>query len=129
MFDTVINPVRTEYVTRTVNEYKAPTDESVRLLREMEEKARAEIFKSVRLDTNELKGVVHVWKDVLNCETKFHIQVQLNNKRCQTVIGLREWDSTEIRYDKIKAGIANLIAQEILLTVDNSIMDSIINYK
>ena len=42
MFDrTVIVPGRTqtEYVTREVHEHRAPTDASVKLLREMEQKA------------------------------------------------------------------------------------------
>ena len=34
------------YVTKTTTEYRAPTDESVRLLKEMEEKAREKIIDS-----------------------------------------------------------------------------------
>lgn len=45
---------------RTVVEKRAPTDESVRLLREMEAAARDQIKASVRLDPNEgFTGVLH----------------------------------------------------------------------
>ena len=44
-----VERTRTEYVTRNVNvtEHRAPTDESVKLLREMEAKAEAEVIKAV----------------------------------------------------------------------------------
>lgn len=44
---------------RTVIEQRAPTDESVRLLKEMEEAARAKIVESLAIDTNEFKAVLH----------------------------------------------------------------------
>ncbi len=52
---------RTEYVTREVHEHRAPTDESVALLAEMEEKARARIIERYRVDVGDNKlGAVEI---------------------------------------------------------------------
>lgn len=40
-----------------VNEHRAPTDESVRLLREMEETARKSVIETYRVEGNHLEGV------------------------------------------------------------------------
>ena len=50
MFDKIIlapGRTRTEYVTREVHEHRAPTDESVKLLREMEQKARDQVIEAI----------------------------------------------------------------------------------
>ena len=44
VFYVPITKTETEYVTRTVHEYKAPTDDSVRLLNEFEQLARDRII-------------------------------------------------------------------------------------
>lgn len=49
--------------TRTVHEHRAPTDESVRLLAEFEEKARARIAQTVRVQGAWLDCVVMVELD------------------------------------------------------------------
>lgn len=59
MFDrTVILPTRTEYVTRTTHEHRAPTDESVKILREMEAKARDGVLSAIHIKDTEIHGVV-----------------------------------------------------------------------
>lgn len=50
----------------TVHEHRAPTDESVRLLKEFEETARAKIEASFRLKDCPLDVAVTVYRDVLN---------------------------------------------------------------
>ena len=50
----------------TVNEHRAPTDESVRLLKEFEEAARAKIEASFRLKDCPLDVVVALHVDTLN---------------------------------------------------------------
>jgi hypothetical protein len=48
----------TEYVPyeKTVHEHKAPTDESIKLLNEMQEKARHNILATMELESNVLKA-------------------------------------------------------------------------
>lgn len=49
--------------THTIIEKRAPTDESVRLLREMEEKARQQVLSAIRLENCPIDGVVLVHHD------------------------------------------------------------------
>ncbi len=97
-------------------EYRAPTDDSVKLLREMEEKAQEQILKSVRLDNNALKSVVHMYRNHLSCEIIFAVQIELNGRRLDTKITTSEWDTHDERMAKVFTGISNLISAEILNT-------------
>jgi hypothetical protein len=64
MFDrvTVQNP--TQYVTKEVIEHRAPTDESVKLLREMEAAAQAEVIKALKIEGNGFTAHVDMLKDI-----------------------------------------------------------------
>jgi hypothetical protein len=42
----------------TVHEHRAPTDASIRMLNEMQEKAKENILRSMIIDTNEMYGAV-----------------------------------------------------------------------
>lgn len=74
-----------EYVPYTkkveVTEHRAPTDESIRLYKEMEEKAERNIItREVCLD-NELKGiVVYVEQDSAYLNVNAHVKYSLNGK-------------------------------------------------
>lgn len=72
---------KTEYVTREVHEHKAPTDESVKLLREMEAKAREQVIASISLDNNKLTGVVKVHFDPCKDAYIATAVVDINGKR------------------------------------------------
>lgn len=63
MFDrvTVQNP--TQYVTKEVIEHRAPTDESVKLLREMEAAAQAEVIKALKIEGNGFTAHVEMLQD------------------------------------------------------------------
>lgn len=67
--------------TINVTEKRAPTDESVRLLNEMEAKALQNIVHKIVIDENHLKGVVVFYKDefMFNGFTLF-IKFILNEK-------------------------------------------------
>lgn len=58
--------VRTEYVpyekTVAITEHKAPTDESVRLLNEFQEKALKNLIKKVEIKDNIIDGVLFVFR-------------------------------------------------------------------
>lgn len=72
---------RTEYVTREIREHRAPTDASIALLKEMEEKAAAKVAEAVRLEGNGFNCVVHVERDVLSDQTVVAVLFDLNGKR------------------------------------------------
>lgn len=65
MFD-IINPKK-EYIpydkTVTVNERRAPTDESIRLLNEMQEKVIANVLQKINVSNNIFSGSIVIWKD------------------------------------------------------------------
>lgn len=60
-----------------VHEHRAPTDQSVKLLNEMEEKARKNIICKVQLDDNILNGVAIVYVDERWTAAKLSIVVHL----------------------------------------------------
>lgn len=78
MFDRYeIRPQNNVHTTKTVHEHRAPTDQSIRLLREMEEKARDSILDVIYVKNNLIEytmaiGENHPWLDPVLC-IKFKI--------------------------------------------------------
>lgn len=83
MFDSYTVRAVTERVTQNVNvtEKRAPTDESVRLLREMEGKAKESILSSTRVTGMGIDCVVHKMADHMNARTRFAVIYSLNGKK------------------------------------------------
>jgi len=80
MFDTYVQRGRdTQYVTREVNvtEKRAPTDESVKLLREMEDKARDQFILQVHLPHGPVPLSAVVQHDVMRGGTWFGVKVMV----------------------------------------------------
>jgi hypothetical protein len=71
----------THYHRSEVHEHRAPTDKSVELLKEFEQKAQDKVLGTVRLDGCEVSCVVHHMRDSMNLDHKFLIQYQLGNQR------------------------------------------------
>lgn len=117
MFDrTVINKGDTHtYVT----EKRAPTDESIRLLREMENKAKEEVIKSISLPSNEFSGVVHLIRDHLSCQTNVVVLFKLNGKDHKVPISLDDFkdDSLEKRMEKVLNDVSDYLSASILQNV------------
>lgn len=64
--------------TIVVNEQRAPTDDSVRLLREMESAAEKRIMESVRLSSPQFDCVIHRMQDPASFGSTFHVLYSLN---------------------------------------------------
>jgi hypothetical protein len=137
MFDTIHNNTSiTEYVPYckevNVTEKRAPTDESVRLLNEFQEKAKTNIIENIIINENIMKGAVLVYfespsspsitihgKFELNAKTyifkddinMFQLSMDLN--KFQSYVKSREYVQkvTEIMVSKF----SNAIAKELLL--------------
>jgi hypothetical protein len=80
-----------EYVPYTKNvevtERRAPTDESIRLYKEMEEKAERNIINKERIVDNELNGVVtYIEMSPVLYEIRAHIKFSLNGKEYHHVV-------------------------------------------
>lgn len=62
MFDNYIVKQSPAY-PQTIHEHRAPTDESVRLLKEMEEKAKNSFIKKIHVTDNTFTGIIYIAKD------------------------------------------------------------------
>ena len=104
---------RTEYVTRTIHEHRAPTDESVRLLKEFEEKAVQKIVKSVHIADTALECVVHTALDCMNDCTRLMAVFSLNGQKETAEVkyrprhGQSETDGAILLRDEVAKIIAN----------------------
>lgn len=98
MFDTYYSGDRHISVTR--KEFRAPTDESVKLLREMESKAHSEVMRTIRVNDNILNGViVEKYPNYFNQSIDYLFVFELNGKRfeiTETVNNLRKMEEAEL---------------------------------
>ena len=65
----------------TVNEHRAPTDESVNILRDAEDRAQKVIVQSTRVENCPIDVVLHQMVDHLNGSQKFACIFNLNGKK------------------------------------------------
>jgi hypothetical protein len=84
MFNTtIVAPTRKEYVPyeKEVHVHRAPTDESVSLLNEMQEKTVNNIVKQINVTDNTLNAVVtYFYDDICMFEYKYIIKFTFNGK-------------------------------------------------
>jgi hypothetical protein len=120
MFNKTIIEQRTNnsYVT----EKRAPTDESVRLLREMEASARLEVIKSIQLPSNEFSGVIHMMRDFMSCNTNIAVMFKLNGKDHKVLISLEDFKDVSLdkRIEKIVNETSKYLAANILQSIFKS---------
>ena len=116
MFNTYLYPQRTQtqYVTKEVHEYRAPTDESVKLLREMEQKAKNEVINSIQLESNYLKANVYLYADPMSFGNMFRVVFDINGHSYVSDIDIPTDAPTEVIVEKLHRGISDVIAQKIL---------------
>lgn len=123
--DMVIVPVpyertRTEYVDRHVTINRAPTDESVKLLREMEQKAEAEVIKAVQVGNATFECVVHQWLDPMSDKINWRAIFKLNGKQMTAEVTTEtrrsgyKMDAVREDFDKLSQEVAKVIAREVL---------------
>lgn len=81
MFDRYIRNESYGPSTLKVYEHKAPTDESIRILQEMQEKAKESVLKTIRVNTNNISGVIVVnMPDYLTQTYVYVFKFDLNGK-------------------------------------------------
>lgn len=119
MFDRyIMSPPRTEYVTREVHEHRAPTDESVKLLREMEQAADAKRIACMKIDGNVFKGHAEIIRNLAQGYQICAIAVfDLNGKRCTATTSVDECMDGSHKVELVQAlhaEVSRLIASEIL---------------
>lgn len=116
MFDrTYITPAAragSQYVT--VTEKRAPTDESVRLLKEMEGEARNKLIESVRVTGSNFEMVVHFEKDFASDENVYRAITAINGTRVVLEHRAGRGDSPREAVCSLREALATEIAQRIL---------------
>lgn len=114
----VLIPGRTEtrYVTREVHEHRAPTDESVKLLREMEQAADAKRIASMKLENNAFSGMVELRFHAVDDRTEAVAVFDLNGKRltAKADADRTENSKTEVML-KLRDAVALTVASEMLI--------------
>lgn len=107
----------TQYVTREIHEHRAPTDESVKLLREMEDKAREKIEQSIRVGNNGFECTVTVEWEAISDEKIVTALFALNGKRMRAEARLLRYKVTDEPMqlaEAIRDAVAQVIAAEVL---------------
>lgn len=99
----------------TVHEHRAPTDESVRLLREMEQAARDKVVQAIRLENAPIDCVVHAQDNAMNGDRDFCVFVRVNGKRIEVRRSFNLLDATvEKVANGLLAAVSKRIAEELL---------------
>ena len=115
MFDRTIVHQAPDHIRAeiTVTEKRAPTDDSVRLLREMEAKAKAEVIKAVAINDNLFNGVIHTVFDALSYRTTVRLVYSMNGKKHTTDYHIDDSRSLD---DSI-AGLIYAVARDIAIEI------------
>ncbi len=101
-----------------VTERRAPTDESVRLLREMEEAAAKKLTEGIVVEDNRINAVVNLYDDHLSGRRHARATYSLNGQRFVTDASVEGW---KLRSDPmalvsaLHGAMAREIAAEVLL--------------
>lgn len=120
MFDKVTNIVsKRASVEAVIHEHRAPTDVSVKLLKEMEQAAKDKLVASFILDNNTLNGVVNVYQEVAYDRLVIEVTFDLNGKRINEIIYSHRDDVGIL--ETIKSAVANRIATELLINTFNKL--------
>lgn len=109
-----------ETVPSTINvdvtEKRAPTDESVKLLREMEQRAQEQVLKAISVNNTGVEGVLHMMRNPLSCTYTFRFLYQINGKKMTTDYEVNEFELSKYKWiDCLINAVAVDIAREILL--------------
>lgn len=130
MLDTYVlrqQPAYPQHIESTTHEHKAPTDESIKLLREMEEKARAQIILQVRLPDGPTPIAAFVSHDPLRGGTWFAVKVKVGGTE-----KVLKWHS-HVEYsqdhhkamDEIFKGCCEAVASELMEGVMRELLKTI----
>ncbi len=99
-----------------VTEKLAPTDESVRLLREMEKEALNKIIHNIDLSNNQFSARLLVFEDPLNFNSKGKVLFSLNGKKHELNVSFGVLESKEDMIKKCYDELAKYVAREILIS-------------
>lgn len=106
------------YNRTTIEEKKAPTDESVKLLMEMEEEARKQVTRAFITNGNVFNGaIIEIQNSTISLSRTTFAIFKLNGKTFEQKVEMedREWDSADRPYEILCKLFAEQLAKEIVL--------------
>ena len=99
------------FVNATVTENRAPTDDSVRLLKEMEEAARKKVIESTVVSDTHFECKIHKTHDIFSLQDLFVIVYSLNGKKRVVNCSVDSW--RDLPPGEIAVTIRNKVAEDI----------------
>lgn len=111
-------PRRTEHYSRTeIHEHRAPTDKSVKLLKEMEAAAREKVIASIPLAANGFEGRILIEREALSGDYVLSMFAMVNGKRVEAVVREHALGADSVReaMPKLRDAFAKELATEILI--------------
>lgn len=111
------NPYEDRYPQNTtvnVTEKRAPTDESVRLLKEMEEAARNKVLETIVVADTSFECKIHKMVDPINDQDVYNVVFSLGKQKRRT----------EVRVDKYR----KLTPQEVAVAIRDAVAVDISNH-
>lgn len=101
-----------------VTEKRAPTDESLKLLREMEKEVEGKVLNTIRIEDNKLNAiVVESLLDNFGMDKVIHVLFTLNGKRyhIKEVVSVRDAALDHVTaLEKAARAVANAITAELV---------------
>jgi hypothetical protein len=98
----------------TIEENRAPTDESVRILMELEQAARNKIDASYRLNDNGFECVIQLFYEPETGDTHARVIFSLNGRKCEANHTHRQWDDIAAFGKAVHKAVSDRIAEECL---------------
>jgi len=124
MFDKYTISPATGSVYHTHTERRAPTEESVKLLREMESVAKNEVEKTIRLEFNGIKTVAKFYREPFNDQDRVVFYMNINGNDIKEDIILERYEDGEARAGKIIKALSDRLASELFRNSFNAIRDA-----
>lgn len=116
-------------------EYKAPTDESIKLLNEFQEKALSNIIEHIiehiKVDTNNVKGDVLLYDDYVTFDKKIVLKFNLNGKDFVFIDIVRQdfYFDVQVACTKLIERFSQVLVKELLSTPNNEFEQFIVSRK
>jgi hypothetical protein len=96
-----------------VHEHRAPTDQSIKLLTDMESAARSKLLSVNRLVDNTLDATWHVFDDPAAFDLKALLQFKLNGREFKIEVELERRLTKLEQARKVADKLVNIIAQHL----------------
>jgi len=109
----------------TITEQRAPTDESVRILRDMEDRAEKKVLAAVRVENTPVDMVIHKQMDVLNRAYQYACIFKINGKQMRADFIDKSSDRNRAT---IAVGIRDAVAKQIANVITAEAMQAAFNH-